>query len=374
MASTRTVSTVRGRTGGSAGTPTEPRISPARWGGMALVFVALLAAITLAVVSPSDRGTSPAVNGSAPRTSPSPSASTLDTRLPTAPPQIVEPRDGDVLPELSIPVRVKLPEDDLSKRDLTLVILRDGEEARSLKGPTPGKTVTVNDVALLIPGPHTLTAVLVGPGGRGPVSAPVTITQDVDAPDLSITSPEDRARTYGSVITVSGTSEPGVTLNISNAANGWEQDTSVSRAGTFSQAVPLKIGSNRISVSTKGQPGQGRHEQVVVVAEDGSPRVHVKVTPGTVSRAELPRRVKVSVRATDADHQPLDGADVWFSVGGLGWEPSDFEGQTNPQGRATWSVEIKPVGTNQEEGPMLSVEVVTADDLTSEATRDIKVK
>jgi hypothetical protein len=341
---------------------------------MALVFAALLAAIVLAVVSPGDHPTTPAVTGSDPRTSPSPSATTLDTRVPTALPQIVEPQAGDVVPEWSIPVRVKLPDDELAKRDLKLVILRDGDEVASLEAPKPGTTETVSDVALLVPGEHTLTAVLVGPGGRGPVSEPVTIRQDVDAPVLSITSPEDRAKTDGSVITVSGTSEPGVRLTIANAANGWEQDTSVSPAGTFSQVVPLKIGPNRISVATQDQPGQDRKEQVVVVAEDGSPRVQVKVDPRTVSRAELPRRIKVSVRATDAEHQPLEAADVWFSVGGVGWEASDFETQTNAQGRATWSVEIKPVGSNQEEAPMLSVEVVTADDLSSKAKQDIKVK
>jgi hypothetical protein len=340
---------------------------------MALVFAALLAAIVLAIVSPSDGGSS-GLTGTAPSPSPSPVSTTLDTRVPTAQPQIVDPRDDDVEAEWMIDVEVKLPDEALPRRTLELVILRDGEVVQSLRRPETGTTVTVTDVPLPHPGQHTLTAALQGPGGLGPPSAPVTVTQDVDAPVLRITSPEDGLRTYDTIVIVRGTSEPGVRLTVANEASGRGEEVSVSPAGTFETRVQLEPGRNRITVTSEDAAGLKRRERVVVVAEDGSPHLEVKVDPKSVAASELPRRIKVSVRATDPEGQPLEDASVWFSVEGAGWEASDFEAQTNAEGRASWAVELTRAGPGGgDSDPTLSVEVVTADDQRAEENRVISV-
>jgi hypothetical protein len=341
---------------------------------MVLVFAALLAAIVLAIVSPSDGGT-PGLTGSGPRPSPSAVPTTLDTRVPTAQPQIVAPRDNDVEAEWMIDVEVKLPDEDLPRRILDLVILRDGEEVQSLDRPEAGTSVTVTDVPLPHPGQHTLTAALRGPGGLGPVSLPVTVTQDVDAPVLRITSPENEFRTYDSIVTVRGTSEPGVRLTVANEASGQDEEVSVSPTGTFETRIQLEPGRNRITVTSEDSEGLKRRERVVVVAEDGSPRLEVKVDPKSVAASELPRRIKVSVRATDPEGQPLEEASVWFSVEGVGWEAADFEAQTNAEGRATWTAELARAGPGAgDSDPTLSVQVVTADDQRSEESRSIRVE
>ena len=66
-------------------------------------------------------------------------------------------------------VSAEVPEEPLARRALTLVILRAGEEVKSLARPRVGGRVTVADVPL-IAGENVLTAALRGPGGLGPES------------------------------------------------------------------------------------------------------------------------------------------------------------------------------------------------------------
>jgi hypothetical protein len=373
MASAKPVATVRrSGTGGARGSGDMQSISRARWGGVALVIAALLGAITLAAVSPSD-GTGPDLSASAgmegASSSPAPGASPGDGRLPTGRPEITAPREGGVIGEWYIDVAVAVPEEALPRRSLTLVILRQGVEAKRLARPELGSTVTVADVPL-VEGENVLTAALEGPGGLGPASGPVTVTQDRDAPVLGITTPADGTETMEATVMLSGTSEAGASVTIENAAKGWDNTLRVGPSGTFEISLPLALGRNRIVVRSTDGAGMERRAMVVVQRKDGRPVIKLSA-PKRVARSELPKRIRVVVDVSDVDGKVIEGATVSYSLGGPGWTAEDFVDETSASGRSTWEVELVSGGSDSD--PIVGVEVIAPNRERSEAFQEIQI-
>ena len=372
MASAKPASTVRGRAGtGSGPAPGHgggDEVSRARWAGVALVIAALLAAVGLAVLSPGD--SKPAEPGStAPLESPPPAATVLDTRLPVAQPEITSPKTGWIIGEWYVDVDVDVPDEPLAKRLLSLVILRDGTEVKSIERPDPGRAVTVPEVPLAA-GRNVLTAALRGPGGLGPQSEPVTVTQDRDAPVLRITAPKTGTETLGSSITVTGTSEPGASVTVENAANRWDADIGVGPSGDFEVSVPLAMGRNRIGVSSTDAAGMEQRDAVLLVRKDGRPVIKI-TAPKQVARADLPKLIRIVVDVTDADGVELQDATVSYTLGGPGWTAQEFEDQTDSNGRSTWEVELVAGASGSD--PTLGVEVIAGNGERSQSSRAIEI-
>ncbi len=378
MASPKPEPVIRGRTGsgartgGGPGAGQEPPIGTARWAGVALVIVALLGAIGLAVVSPSDDGgtTDPGGTTAGVTAAPSPGASPRDTRLPIARPEIVSPKAGWIIGEWYVDVDVAVPEAEaLPKRLLSVVVLRGDEVLKSLPRPEAGRTVTVSDVPL-VAGPNELTASLQGPGGLGPVSEPVSVTQDRDAPVLRISAPKAGTETLETTIGVTGTSEPGASVAVSNAANRWDADVGVGPAGSFEVRVPLALGRNRIVVRSTDAAGMEQQDDVVVVRKDGRPKLKISA-PKQVSRADLPKLIRIAVDVSDANGDDIQDAVVTYTLGGPGWTAQDFEDQTDANGRSTWEVELVAGGSGSD--PTLAVEVIAPNGERSQDSRVIDI-
>ena len=87
-------------------------MSPARWGGVALVIAAIVGAIFLAMISPSGANEPEQPGVIAEVATPGPSPTTADTRVPTVQPAISIPPDGEVTAELEIVVAVDIPDDE----------------------------------------------------------------------------------------------------------------------------------------------------------------------------------------------------------------------------------------------------------------------
>lgn len=343
MASAKSASTTR-RSSSSKGSKKgdEPEISPARWGGVALVIAAIVAAVVLAVISPSDPGVDVLQPGTvAVEASPTPTPSVLDTRVPTAQPRITNPGEG-LTPEVDIAVTVEVPEETLGKKHLDLVILRGEVEVGREENPKPDSIVVISGVRLLEGVVNELTAVLEGPGGLGPPSSPVLLTQDPDAPRLAITSPPKGKETYDKTIIVSGTSEVGAEVRVSNEANGWgPKKVVVGASGEFDISVPLKIGKNRILAESVDQVQLTHQKTVRVVRKDGQPRVDVDWRPEKVKKTDLPRKLRVVVEVTDDKGEKMAGANVAYTLGAPGYESQTTEGETDASGRSIWTPTVE---------------------------------
>lgn len=370
MATARPVPTTRrGRTAAGTSPDGELQVSRARWAGVALVIAALLGAITLGVISPGDSSMPErdAVVGAG--TSPIPVASAADTRLPTARPEIVSPREGWVIGEWYVDVSADVPEEPLARRTLALVILRAGEEVKSLAKPRVGGRVTVADVPLAA-GENVLTAALRGPGGLGPQSDPVTVTQDRDAPVLTVTSPRDGSETIDDKIRVTGTSEAGASVEVQNRAKGWDTKLTVGPSGTFEVVVPLARKKNRIVARSTDSAGMERTDDVTVVRKDGRPVIKL-TAPARIKRAEMPKRIRVIVDVTDVDGNSIEGAVVSYGLGGPGGTTEAFSDETNAKGRSVWRVEVA-AGTSPL-NPIVSVEVIAPNGERGQEFREIQV-
>jgi hypothetical protein len=301
--------------------------------------------------------------------SPAALASPTDTRLPAVKPEILSPKEGWVIGEWYTDVSVDVPEEPLPRRLLELVILRGGEAVKSVARPKTGERTTVADVPL-VAGVNVVTAALRGPGGLGPGSEPVTVTQDRDAPVLEVTAPKDGTETIEERVTVSGTSEPGSAVEVDNRAKGWEGQLTVGPSGSFEIVVPLAMGKNRIVASSTDTAGMERQDEVVVVREDGRPVITL-TAPGRVRRAELPRQIRVSVVVKDVDGDAIEGATVSYGLGGPGGTTEDFSEQTDGAGRSSWLVEIGAGGSPT--NPIVSVEVIAPNGERSQAFREITI-
>jgi hypothetical protein len=339
MASAKATATTR-RTGSSKGTKKggEAEVSPARWAGVAFVIIAIAAAIVLAVISPSETGDGRVAAGAVASPLPTPAPTVSDTRLPTARPSIVTPVEGPTA-EIEIDVVVQVPSEDLPRRKLTLVVLRGEEEIGRAEKPRTGGPVTVSGVRLRLDTKNELTAALLGPGGYGPLSEPVVVTQDREAPVLALTSPADDTDTYKNTISVVGTSEPGAEVTITNQANGQEVPVVVGNAGTFKASVRLKYGRNRIVISSTDAAGLEQSDRVKVIRLDPRPTIKINA-PSRISRSELPTTIRVVVDVTDAEGEKMEGAEVYFSLGGTGRITINESGVTNANGRAVWRPEV----------------------------------
>jgi hypothetical protein len=373
MASPRPVGGVRrsGGTTGRSGTGASAEVSPARWGGVALVLAALLGTIMLAVLSPSEGGPPAlsAVGGVPASEAPAASARTGDARLPTAQPKIVSPRDGTVDDEWYVPVTVTIPDDPIGRRLLGLAILRDGQVLARLEQLPKGRNATVQDVKLEV-GRNVLTAALESAGGLGPPSDPIVAVLDRDAPELGISEPQNGFVTFDDEVDVVIVSEAGASLAIENQKTKRKREYTVPPGGTVSAPVRLDVGRNRITVVATDSAGMRPRQTIVVERTDGSP-VQLSVAPKQVKRGDLPKELRISVLVKDAAGDPIEGADVSFTLRSTGWTQQEATDTTDADGRAVWRPEL-PAGSSTSP-PTVTVEVLGPNGERGEDRQEISV-
>ena len=339
MASVRNGGTTRTASSSRSSTVQGPKVSPARWAGVALVIAAIVGAIFLAMISPSEPESppEPAVVAEASSPSPSPSPTAIDVPVPVVTPVITNPGSGTLTPEFEIAVTVDVPDDDTIPRKHLDLYVYTGNEITTLEKPKPGTKVTVQGVRLT-PGENTLTAALGSPAGPGPVSDPVVVTLDEEAPRLTITAPKNKFETYDEGVTVEFSSEVGARVRIRNEANKFDQpEQTVNSGGEGSIFVPLKRGArNRIVATSVDQAGQPQEAFISVVRIDGRPSVKLKL-PKSV---RPPEEIRIVAEVSDADGKPMPEAEVHFSLGGPNRTSLSESRTTNDKGRAVWVVEV----------------------------------
>lgn len=357
MASAKSGSTTR-RTSASRGSAPkrEQEVSPARWAGVAFVITAIMAAIFLAMFSPSSSGTP--VTGTAPEASAEPSPTVLDVQPPSAKPTITSP-SGGVTTEFDIAVTVELPKEDLPKETLRLYVMRGEEVLKEKASPKNPGSVTVKGVQI-DEGENELTAVLSGPGGFGPRSEPILMIVDKDAPDLEILLPEDKTETYEKTVQVEGISEVESEVLVVNETNKSRQPYgTVGTSGEFAVSVALKPGAtNKIRVESTDAAGVDKKRWVKVIQLDGRPRVKIRdIDP--IDRSALPAKVKIVVDVKDAKGKPMPGAEAYFSLGAPDRLSETETIVTNTNGRAVWTPTVSS-SSSSADALELSVTVTSA--------------
>jgi hypothetical protein len=296
--------------------------------------LSIVAAISLAMVSPSEPVDTPAVVAES--TSPSPAPSDPGGGVPEAQPRIVNPISGKTTRELDFPVTVDVPEETAVKRRyLKLLIMRGSDALGQVDQPKTGGTVVVPSVRVA-EGLNEITAVLAGPTGWGPSSEPVLINVDRDAPELAITAPKDKDEVYDATVTVEGTSEVGAEVLIRNETNGYKRKERVGPSGTFDTVIKLKRDAdNKIVATSVDEAGVAQSAEVQVTRLDGRPIIKLKRIR-KVERASLPDDIKIVATITDEKGKPLGDVLVDFSLGGADRITISDSVYTDARGRAVW--------------------------------------
>lgn len=344
MASWQTATRVSRRTSGAASgssrEPDPPGISPARWTGVALVFVALLSAMLLAATSPlpdppdgpgSDVATTPSPEAGSPDPSTVPPGAGVPTERP-----IIVPPDASVTADPRLALVIAIPEYQLKPRDVRLHVFRDGAVVAKLRARN--REVAVSGIKLRS-GPNSLTAALVGPGGAGPPSEPVIVTLDDQPPDVRVAAPRDGQTLSTSDIVVRGTTEPGAMVTVTNSAGGSPYSQTAGPDGAFKASVRLSAGLNRITVKAEDELGNARTVRLSVTRAEFEASVRLRLSPPSMALASLPDSLTITLVVRDRKGAPVDGLDVRFTLGPSGPPTERYETRTK-NGRAVWTKTI----------------------------------
>jgi hypothetical protein len=343
-----------GRRRGSGGPATlEPtddgNLSFGRRIGVLVVLAALGGAIILAaggvgggkpvtpIISPSVRASGVVAGTPRPQVSP-----------PTGVPAIA-PLKVSLLDSRSVDLRLTVPEPGTTMTGLEVRIYRNSKILKT-KAITHTGRIKVNDVPLRR-GVNRLTAVLANDGGEGSRSASVSVTVDDQAPRVVVKSPKSGATINQQRITLTGRTEPGLTVTARNATSGSTATMTAGPSGVFGLELALAPGRNAITVRARDAAGNLGTTPLVIVRGDGHASVELRLTHRTLQWKTLPVMLNARVTVRDADGRLVDGAQVSFSITPPGQLTSTYSATTGPNGTATWSgIRVTRKGTTRGDG------------------------
>ncbi|HEY5520082.1 MAG TPA: Ig-like domain-containing protein [Candidatus Limnocylindrales bacterium] len=191
---------------------------------------------------------------------------------------------------------------------------------------------TLNNVPLT-EGNNAIRASLVGDGGESPLSAPVNMTRDDQAPVIQVLMPADKVYTDSTMLT--GKTEAGATIVITDDA-GHDLDATVTADGRFTADLSLTMGNNPLVLKSTDLAGNTATSRATIVRAPSSAAIELLVTPTTIYSSQLPINVQLTTTVRDELGQPVDGVTVVFGVSPPNRETMTYE-VVSTNGRARYS-------------------------------------
>jgi hypothetical protein len=231
----------------------------------------------------------------------------------------------------------------------------NGEASRERPLPQQEQFV-ISDIAL-IEGENSIRAALVGEGDFGTTSAPLTITRDSTAPVIRVTRPEPGSTVYSDTDTLRGRTEAGATLSITNLVSGDSVDATVDPDGRFAADLTLSLGANQLFLSSRDLAGNLAGAHITISRAESLAELTLTVSDDQLKAADLPQRLVANAFVQDERGQPVDGAQVTFSLsppnattmtyrtltvaGNAAWAELDINSPDDPHG--AWLVTVLAV-------------------------------
>jgi hypothetical protein len=199
-------------------------------------------------------------------------------------------------------------------------------------------------------GSNTFTATILRGDTESDPSSAVQYVRDTKAPGLSISSPKDGATVNRRTVAVEGRTQARSEVLVRNADASVSVTTTADGDGSFSATIPLDPGTNGLTV-TSTDPA-GNHKSVVLSVRRGSGRLTASIGASLYrfSRKSLPTPLTIRVAVLDPDGNPLEGADVTFTISIPGVPTVTADGQTDATGHASFTTTI-PKGAMPGTGP-----------------------
>ncbi|HUP82929.1 MAG TPA: Ig-like domain-containing protein [Candidatus Limnocylindria bacterium] len=180
--------------------------------------------------------------------------------------------------------------------------------------PLPDQEQFVISGIALSEGENSIRAALVDDTGVGAASPALTITRDTTAPVIRVTRPEAGATVYSERFQLRGRTEAGATLDVIDEGTDTALDTSVGADGRFSADLTLAVGANQLVLSSRDPAGNTTSTHVVITRADSLQALTLTVSDDQLKQVDLPQRLVATAFIQDERGQPVDGAEVTFSL------------------------------------------------------------
>ncbi|MEO8625505.1 MAG: Ig-like domain-containing protein [Candidatus Limnocylindrales bacterium] len=221
-------------------------------------------------------------------------------------------------------------------------------------------------------GENSVRAALLDGTELGATSAPLTITRDTTAPVIRVTRPEPGSTVYGEQATLRGRTEAGATINVSDVATGAAIEASVDAEGRFTADLTLALGDNQLQLASRDPAGNEASARITITRASSLAVLTLTVSDDQLKVADLPQQLEVTASILDENGQPVDGAQVTFSLsppnattltyrslsvaGKASWPDLEIASADDPRG--SWLVTVLavlPSGTELRANKSLSV-------------------
>lgn len=278
------------------------------------------------------------------------------------PPSIVPPAEpytsGDAI---DVAIRVPPAVAGSTSHSVRLyVTLKDTPTALVTEASVGATSTVVLPAVALGAGANDFHATIVGPGGESEPSEIVRWVLDRAAPKITLTSPKDGAVVNRAEVALTGKTQGRSTLVARNEANGATATGTAESDGTFELAVPLKGGTNGITLTVTDPAGNAKSMTISIRRGSGKLTASLRGSAYRYRVSRLPDDVEFEVAVNDPDGRPLRGARVIFTITVPGVEPIvSSELETAGDGRAVFRARI-PRGATPGDG-LATVLVTTAE-------------
>jgi hypothetical protein len=167
------------------------------------------------------------------------------------------------------------------------------------------------------------------------VAATPSATPDHQAPSIRVTEPTADQTIYTSSVMLRGRTEAGANLDVLDEASNEHLPVQVDPDGRFTATIPLEVGHNWLTLTSKDQAGNVGHERVDLVRTASAASIELLVDATKVDFASLPQQIPVSATITDDLGNPADGTPVTFSVSPPNAATITYA-TTSDHGHASW--------------------------------------
>jgi hypothetical protein len=205
-------------------------------------------------------------------------------------------------------------------------------DARLSTGDT---SFTVGAVPL-VAGDNSLTATIAAGDSETQASAAVTIERDATAPVLEVTAPAPDTTVYGDTLLLTGTTEPGAVLKLSNRTTNASANGTAADSGDFSLSLHLQLGANVLALTSTDALGNSTQRSLTVSRAVSQAAVTITLSRNSYDLATLPESITMTAHVIGPDGKPANGATVTFSISPPG-QTTVTRQLTTTDGVATWS-------------------------------------
>lgn len=206
---------------------------------------------------------------------------------------IVSPTSGSYIISNQPTIQWTVTDDDSGVDESSISITLDGTEYTTgitKTAITGGFSCSFTPASALDDGSHTASFAADDNDGNSATAKTTTFTIDTVPPVLSVTAPEDGAKTNVAALTVTGvtndvTSSP-VTLTV-QLNSGTAEEVTVGQDGSFSKALTLATGENTITVVATDMAGKSSTVTRTVTLDQSAPVISaVSIVPNPVDAGQ----------------------------------------------------------------------------------------